>query len=53
LTNVANQMTGRTLCPLGDFATSPTIGSVKWFREEYERHVKEKGCWAKNDHSVH
>jgi NADH-quinone oxidoreductase subunit F len=48
LTNVANQMVGRTLCPLGDFATSPTVGSVKWFREEYERHVREKGCWAKN-----
>lgn len=48
LSNVANQMVGRTLCPLGDFATSPTVGSLKWFREEYERHVKEKGCWARN-----
>jgi NADH-quinone oxidoreductase subunit F len=48
LTDVANQMVGRTLCPLGDFATSPTVGSVKWFREEYERHVREKGCWARN-----
>lgn len=47
LTNVANQIVGRTLCPLGDFATSPTVGSIKWFREEYERHVKEKGCWAR------
>jgi NADH-quinone oxidoreductase subunit F len=52
LTNVANQMVGRTLCPLGDFATSPTVGSVKWFREEYERHVREKGCWAKNREGV-
>ncbi|MGE5138817.1 MAG: NADH-quinone oxidoreductase subunit NuoF [Rudaea sp.] len=48
LTSVANQIVGRTLCPLGDFATSPTVGSVKWFREEYERHVKEHGCWARN-----
>lgn len=46
--NVANQMVGRTLCPLGDFATSPVVGTVKHFREEYERHVKEKGCWARN-----
>lgn len=47
LTSVANQMVGRTLCPLGDFATSPVLGSVKLFREEYERHVREKGCWAR------
>jgi NADH-quinone oxidoreductase subunit F len=47
LTSVANQMVGRTLCPLGDFATSPTLGSVKIFREEYERHIKEHGCWAR------
>ncbi|MGB8643661.1 MAG: NADH-quinone oxidoreductase subunit NuoF [Anaerolineae bacterium] len=51
LTTVANQIVGRTLCPLGDFATSPTLGSIKWFRDEYERHVKEGGCWAKNGHS--
>jgi NADH-quinone oxidoreductase subunit F len=47
LANVASQIVGRTLCPLGDFATSPTVGSIKWFREEYERHVTEKGCWAR------
>ena len=47
LTNVATQIQGRTLCPLGDFATSPALGTVKAFREEYERHIKEHGCWAK------
>ncbi len=52
LTSVSNQIAGKTLCPLGDFAVSPSLGSVKWFREEYERHVKEKGCWMvkSNDH---
>jgi NADH-quinone oxidoreductase subunit F len=48
LTSVANQMVGRTLCPLGDFATSPVLGSVKYFREEYEQHIREKRCWARN-----
>lgn len=48
LVNVANQIVGRTLCPLGDFATSPVLGSVKHFRPEYERHIIEHGCWAKN-----
>jgi len=47
LTNVATQIQGRTLCPLGDFATSPVTGSVKLFRDEYERHIKEHGCWAR------
>ncbi len=48
LTSVATQMQGRTLCPLGDFATSPALGTVKAFRAEYERHIKEHGCWAKH-----
>jgi NADH-quinone oxidoreductase subunit F len=47
IANVAKQMQGNTLCPLGDFAASPVVGSVKHFREEYERHIKEHGCWAK------
>ncbi len=46
LTSVANQMQGRTLCPLGEFATSPVLGSVKLFRDEYERHIREHACWA-------
>ncbi len=50
LTSVANQMQGRTLCPLGEFATSPVLGSVKLFRDEYERHVREHGCWS-NQHA--
>ena len=45
--SVATQMQGRTLCPLGDFSTSPVLGSVKIFRDEYERHIREKGCWAR------
>jgi NADH-quinone oxidoreductase subunit F len=44
--SVAAQMQNRTLCPLGDFATSPVLGSIKIFRDEYERHVREHGCWV-------
>lgn len=43
LTTVTSQMTGRTLCPLGDFATSPVTGSLKWFKTEYEAKVKGNG----------
>jgi NADH-quinone oxidoreductase subunit F len=47
LADVANQILGKTLCPLGDFSTAPVTSSVKAFREEYERHIKERGCWAR------
>jgi NADH-quinone oxidoreductase subunit F len=47
LADVATQIQGRTLCPLGDFSTAPVGSSVKAFREEYERHITEHGCWAK------
>lgn len=43
LSTVTSQMTGRTLCPLGDFATSPVTGSLKWFKPEYEAKVKANG----------
>lgn len=43
LSTVATQMVGRTLCPLGDFATSPVVGTVKWFKSEYEAKVGVNG----------
>lgn len=47
LASVATQMQGRTLCPLGEFATAPVLSSVKAFREEFEWHAREQGCWAR------
>jgi NADH-quinone oxidoreductase subunit F len=43
LTTVTSQMTGRTLCPLGDFATSPVTGSIKWFESEYDSKLRVNG----------
>jgi NADH-quinone oxidoreductase subunit F len=43
LSTVANQMVGRTLCPLGDFATSPITGTIKWFKSEYEAKTSANG----------
>lgn len=40
---VASQMVGRTLCPLGEFATSPVTGTLRWFKSEYEAKVKANG----------
>lgn len=47
LASVATQMQGRTLCPLGEFSTAPVLSSINAFREEYERHARERGCWAR------
>jgi NADH-quinone oxidoreductase subunit F len=44
LQSVSDNMTGRALCALADFATGPVLSSLKYFREEYEQHVAEGGC---------
>ncbi len=36
LQEVANQIIGKCLCPLGEFATSPVLSSFKHFQAEYE-----------------
>jgi len=36
LQNVANQIVGKCLCPLGEFATSPVLSSFQHFQAEYE-----------------
>ena len=33
-----------SLCGLGNSAPNPVLSSLKYFREEYEEHVKEKKC---------
>jgi NADH-quinone oxidoreductase subunit F len=41
---LAENMMGRTFCPLGDAAAMPTIGFVKKFRKEFEDHLDGKPC---------
>jgi NADH-quinone oxidoreductase subunit F len=41
---LAENMLGRTFCPLGDAAAMPTIAFVKKFRKEFEDHLNGKGC---------
>lgn len=44
LDEVCESMLGKTFCPLGDSATVPVASSIKYFRDEYEHHIKEKCC---------
>ena len=41
---LAENMMGRTFCPLGDAAAMPTLGFVKKFRREFEDHLHGKPC---------
>jgi NADH-quinone oxidoreductase subunit F len=44
LQSVSDNMAGKTLCALADFAAGPVVSSLKYFRDEYEAHVREGGC---------
>jgi len=41
---IAENMMGRTFCPLGDAAAMPTLGFLKKFRAEFEDHLNGKPC---------
>ncbi len=41
---LAENMLGRTFCPLGDAAAMPMLGFVKKFRKEFEEHLNGKPC---------
>jgi NADH-quinone oxidoreductase subunit F len=42
--DVAYNILGKTLCPLGDAAALPTISILKKFRQEFETHLKLGHC---------
>jgi NADH-quinone oxidoreductase subunit F len=44
LLDIAFNMMGTTICPLGDAAALPVRSYVQKFRSEFEYHVKEKSC---------
>lgn len=41
---IAENIMGRTFCPLGDAAAMPILGFVKKFRKEFEEHLNGKPC---------
>ncbi len=41
LNNVAAQIQGKCLCPLGDFAATPVLTSLKQFRADFDGHTKD------------
>ncbi|MHC1761133.1 MAG: NADH-ubiquinone oxidoreductase-F iron-sulfur binding region domain-containing protein [Negativicutes bacterium] len=47
LLELADTISSTALCGLGKTAPSPVISTIKYFRDEYEAHVREKRCPAK------
>lgn len=44
LLDIANNILGNTICPLGDAAALPVISFISKFREEFEFHIAERRC---------
>lgn len=46
LEEIAVVMKNASLCALGTTAANPTLSTIRYFRDEYEAHIKEKRCPA-------
>lgn len=47
LEDVAEVMKDASLCALGTTAANPVLTTLRYFRDEYEAHIKDKRCPAK------
>jgi NADH-quinone oxidoreductase subunit F len=48
LENLAVEVKDGSLCGLGQTAPNPVLSTIRYFRDEYEAHIKEKKCPAKS-----
>ena len=46
LEELANNIKATALCGLGQTAPNPVLSTLRYFRDEYEAHIKEKRCPA-------
>ena len=46
LEELANNIKATALCGLGQTAPNPVLSTIRYFRDEYEAHIKEKRCPA-------
>ena len=44
LASISGNIGGKTLCAFGDAAVTPVLTTLKYFRHEYEAHIKEGRC---------
>ena len=46
LEELAHVVKDTTMCGLGQTASNPVLSTLRYFREEYERHIRDKRCDA-------
>ena len=46
LENLSKTICETSLCQLGATAPNPVLSTIRYFRDEYEKHIKEKNCPA-------
>lgn len=44
LLDIADNIAGKSFCPLGDASLGPVVSSITHFRDEYEFHIREQRC---------
>jgi NADH:ubiquinone oxidoreductase subunit F (NADH-binding)/NAD-dependent dihydropyrimidine dehydrogenase PreA subunit len=47
LTELGELLAGTALCALGKTAANPVLSTVRYFRDEYEAHIRDRRCPAK------
>jgi NADH-quinone oxidoreductase subunit F len=47
LLDICDNITGKSLCALGEFSTGPITSSIKYFRDQYEEHIRTGTCRMK------
>jgi NADH-quinone oxidoreductase subunit F len=48
LEDLASKIRNSSLCALGQTAPNPVLTTIKYFRQEYEAHIRDKKCPAHN-----
>ncbi len=46
LEDISHDIIGTSLCNFGKLAPSPILTTIKYFRNEYEAHIKDKWCFT-------
>ncbi|MBI3594360.1 MAG: NADH-quinone oxidoreductase subunit NuoF [Nitrospirae bacterium] len=44
LVSLCGNIAGKTVCAFGEAEVAPILGTLKYFRQEYEYHIREKSC---------
>jgi len=47
LEDISELMVEASLCALGTTAPNPVLTTIKYFRDEYEAHIRDKSCPAR------